>query len=77
MAWRRCRARESPAHCADLRTNACERMIAGGRISIGGLGQQGAEYAYMGLVGVPNSGVHETEADRIGVEPAAGADRLS
>jgi predicted Zn-dependent protease len=31
------------------------------------------EYAYMGLLGLPNSRAHETEADRIGVELAARA----
>lgn len=62
------------------RERASEQMVAGGLISIGSailgvgdLGQQGAEYAYMGLVGLPNSRAHETEADRIGVELAARA----
>jgi predicted Zn-dependent protease len=31
------------------------------------------EYAYQGLLGLPNSRAHETEADRIGVELAARA----
>ncbi len=62
------------------RERASEQMVAGSVISIGSallgvgnLGQQGAEYAYMGLVGLPNSRGHETEADRIGVELAARA----
>lgn len=62
------------------RERASERMVAGSVISIGsallgvgGLGQQGAEYAYMGLLGLPNSRQHETEADRMGVELAARA----
>ncbi len=62
------------------RERASEQMVAGGLISIGSailgvgdLGQQGAQYAYMGLVGLPNSRAHETEADRIGVELAARA----
>lgn len=62
------------------RERASEQRVAGSVISIGSalfgvgsLGQQGAEYAYMGLVGLPNSRGHETEADRIGVELAARA----
>ena len=62
------------------RERASEQMVAGSLISIGsailGVGdaaQQGAQYAYMGLVGLPNSRAHETEADRIGVELAARA----
>jgi len=62
------------------RERASERMVAGSVISIGSallgvgsLGQQGAEYAYMGLLGLPNSRQHETEADRMGVELAARA----
>jgi predicted Zn-dependent protease len=54
--------------------------VAGGVIAVGSailglgdVGQQGAEFAYMGLVGLPNSRRHETEADRIGVELAARA----
>jgi predicted Zn-dependent protease len=35
--------------------------------------KKGLEYAYMGLLGLPNSRSHETEADRIGVELAARA----
>ncbi len=65
-----------------LREHARERasgqMVAGSVISIGSallgvgsLGQQGAEYAYMGVIGLPNSREHEREADRIGVELAA------
>lgn len=62
------------------RERASEQAVAGSVISIGSailgvgnLGQQGAQYAYMGLVGLPNSRGHETEADRIGVELAARA----
>ena len=62
------------------RERASSEMLATGAIAIGsalfGLGdvaQKGAEYAYMGLVGLPNSRGHETEADRIGVELAARA----
>lgn len=62
------------------RERASEQAIAGSLISVGSailgggdLGQKGAEYAYMGLVGLPNSRSHETEADRIGVELAARA----
>lgn len=40
---------------------------------LGDLGQRGMEYAYMGLLGLPNSRLHETEADRIGIEIAARA----
>lgn len=62
------------------RERASEQMVAGSLISVGSallgvgeLGQKGAEYAYMGLLGLPNSRNHETEADRIGVELAARA----
>ena len=62
------------------RERASEQAVAGVGISIlsaaagiGELGQQGAQYAYMGLIGLPNSRKHETEADRIGVELAARA----
>lgn len=62
------------------RERASEQMAVGSVISVGSallgigdLGQQGAQYAYMGLVGLPNSRGHETEADRIGVELAARA----
>ncbi len=62
------------------RERASEKMVAGSLISIGSallgvgsLGQQGAEYAYMGVIGLPNSREHEREADRIGVELAARA----
>jgi len=55
-------------------------MVVGSLISIGSsllgvgsLGQTGAEYAYMGVIGLPNSREHEREADRIGVELAARA----
>lgn len=62
------------------RERASEQMVAGGLISIGSqlfglgdIGQKGAEFAYMGLLGLPNSRRHETEADRVGVELAARA----
>ncbi len=62
------------------RERASEQAIASSLISVGSallgigdLGQKGAAYAYMGLVGLPNSRTHETEADRIGVELAARA----
>ncbi|MFL9925651.1 M48 family metallopeptidase [Herbaspirillum lusitanum] len=62
------------------RERASEQAVAGSAISIGSsllgigdLGKQGAQYAYMGLMGLPNSRSHETEADRIGVELAARA----
>lgn len=62
------------------RERASEQAVAGLGISIvsavaglGDLGQQGMQYAYMGLLGLPNSRSHETEADRIGVELAARA----
>lgn len=62
------------------RERASEQMVAGGLISIGSellglgdIGQKGAEFAYMGLVGLPNSRRHETEADRVGIELAARA----
>ncbi|RJG06422.1 M48 family peptidase [Noviherbaspirillum cavernae] len=62
------------------RERASEQMVASGIISVGtalfglgDIGQQGAEFAYMGLLGLPNSRKHETEADRIGVELAARA----
>ena len=62
------------------RERASEQAVAGTLISagaallgVGDLGQKGAEYAYMGLLGLPNSRQHETEADRIGVELAARA----
>jgi len=62
------------------RERASEQMVTGGLISIGSsilgvgdLGQQGAQYAYMVTMGLPNSRTHETEADRIGVELAARA----
>lgn len=62
------------------RERASEQSLAGMGISIlsavAGLGQtaqQGMEYAYMGLRGLPNSRSHEVEADRIGVELAARA----
>ena len=62
------------------RERASQQAVAGSAISIGAallgigdLGQQGAQYAYMGLLGLPNSRANETEADRIGVELAARA----
>ncbi len=62
------------------RERASEQAIAGIGISVvaavagvGQLGQKGMEYAYQGLLGLPNSRQHETEADRIGVELAARA----
>lgn len=62
------------------RERASEQAIAGLGISVvsaiaglGDTGQKGMEYAYMGLLGLPNSRRHETEADRIGVELAARA----
>lgn len=62
------------------RERASEEMVAGGLISIGSqllglgdIGQKGAQYAYMGLLGLPHSRNQETEADRIGVELAARA----
>lgn len=62
------------------RERASEQMVASGLISIGSallgvgdLGRKGAEFAYMGFLGLPNSRQHETEADRIGVELAARA----
>jgi predicted Zn-dependent protease len=62
------------------RERASEQALAGAGISIasavlgvGDVGQKGLEYAYMGLLGLPNSRRHETEADRIGVELAARA----
>lgn len=62
------------------RERASEQAVSSSLISIGSsllglgdLGKQGAQYAYMGLVGLPNSRTHETEADRIGVELAARA----
>ena len=62
------------------RERASEQAVAGLGISIlsaaigaGSAGQQGMQYAYMGLLGLPNSRAHETEADRIGIELAARA----
>lgn len=62
------------------RERASEQAVAGIGITIlatvagvGQLGQQGMEYAYQGLLGLPNSRAHETEADRMGVELAARA----
>jgi predicted Zn-dependent protease len=62
------------------RERASEQAVAGSVISVGAavlglgdIGQKGAEFAYMGLLGLPNSRRHETEADRLGVELAARA----
>ena len=62
------------------RERASEQAVAGSLIQIGSellglgdVGQKGAEYAYMGLVGLPHSRNQEAEADRIGVELAARA----
>ncbi|MFJ3047713.1 M48 family metallopeptidase [Herbaspirillum chlorophenolicum] len=62
------------------RERASQQAVANSAISIGAallglgdIGQQGAQYAYMGLMGLPNSRANETEADRIGVELAARA----
>lgn len=62
------------------RERASEQMIASGVVSVGAallglgdIGQKGAEFAYMGLIGLPNSRRHETEADRVGIELAARA----
>ncbi|MCF8163904.1 MAG: M48 family metallopeptidase [Sulfuritalea sp.] len=62
------------------RERASEQTVANVGITIlatvaglGQLGQKGMEYAYQGLLGLPNSREHETEADRIGVELAARA----
>ncbi len=62
------------------RERASEQTIAGLGITVlatvagvGSIGQKGMEYAYQGLLGLPNSRSHETEADRIGVELAARA----
>ncbi len=62
------------------RERASEQAVANIGISVlasvaglGQLGQKGMEYAYQGLLGLPNSRTHETEADRMGVELAARA----
>lgn len=62
------------------RERASQQTVAGVGISvlaaaagIGNVGQKGMEYAYMGLLGLPNSRKDETEADRMGVELAARA----
>lgn len=62
------------------RERASEQAVASGVISIGSallgigdVGQKGAEFAYMGLIGLPNSRRHEVEADRVGIELAARA----
>ena len=62
------------------RERASEQAVASIGISVvaavvglGSLGQKGMEYAYQGLLGLPNSRTHEIEADRMGVELAARA----
>lgn len=62
------------------RERASEQAVASGLISIGSallgisdIGQKGAEFAYMGLIGLPNSRRHEVEADRVGIELSARA----
>lgn len=62
------------------RERASEEAVAQAAISVGSalfglgeLGQQTAQYAYMGLLGLPHSRAQETEADRMGVELAARA----
>ena len=62
------------------RERASEQAVANLGISVlatvtgvGSLGQKGMEYAYQGLLGLPNWRTHETEADRMGVELAARA----
>lgn len=62
------------------RERASQQEVAGLGISvlaaaagIGDVGKKGMEYAYMGLLGLPNSRKDETEADRMGVELAARA----
>ena len=62
------------------RERASEQAVAGLGIQIlstvagvGDMGQKGMEYAYMGLLGLPNSRSHETEADRVGLELSARA----
>ncbi|MES2830513.1 MAG: M48 family metallopeptidase [Pseudomonadota bacterium] len=62
------------------RERASQQAVAGLGIQVistvagvGALGTKGMEYAYMGLLGLPNSRNHEVEADRLGVELAARA----
>jgi len=62
------------------RERASQQAVAGLGIQVlstvtgaGDLGTKGMQYAYMGLLGLPNSRNHETEADRLGVELAARA----
>ena len=62
------------------RERASEEALAQTAISVGSslfglgdLGQKTAQYAYMGLLGLPHSRAQETEADRIGLELAARA----
>lgn len=62
------------------RERASEQAVANIGISIlatvagvGQVGQNRMKYAYQGLLGLPNSRAHETEADRMGVELAARA----
>lgn len=62
------------------RERASEEAVAQTAISVGSallglgdVGQKTAQYAYMGLLGLPHSRAQETEADRMGVELAARA----
>lgn len=62
------------------RERASEEALAQTAISVGSalfglgdVGQKTAQYAYMGLLGLPHSRAQETEADRMGVELAARA----
>ncbi len=62
------------------REQASEQAVASMGIQVvsaiaglGDLGQTSLKYAYQGLLGLPHSRQHETEADRIGVELAARA----
>lgn len=62
------------------RERASEEALAQTAISVGSAilgvgdaGQQMAQYAYMGALGLPHSRAQETEADRMGVELAARA----
>lgn len=62
------------------RERASEEALAQTAISVGSslfglgdLGQKTAQYAYMGLLGLPHSRAQETEADRMGLELAARA----
>ncbi|TFW09997.1 M48 family peptidase [Oxalobacteraceae bacterium OM1] len=48
-------------------------QVGAALLGLGDMSQQVAQYAYMGLVGLPHSRAQETEADRLGVELAARA----